>query len=148
MVNNPPKLEPAQPVIPPASSSAEDFDKEVARFSAALVSASADARAGILAQLRDSKGGVYTEALARTAGKMTGEAQRETRFALAKRLTRMTANTVREMLKDPNRELRCGAATACASSERPPARSSSARRIETSCASSFTRVVRPESRTA
>ena len=95
---------------------AGDFEKEAARMSAALVSASADTRLAILVQLRDSKGGVYTEALGAAVRDevVRRSAQQETRAALAKRLTRMTSNTLREMFKDANREIRCAPPrTAC-----------------------------------
>jgi hypothetical protein len=103
------------PVVanPPAVVEA-DFEKDAARLSAALISASADVRPGILAQLRDNKGSVHTEALARAAAKLEGEVQTQVREALAKRLSRMTATTLREMLKDDNREIRRGASAACA----------------------------------
>ena len=79
----------------------------------AVVEASPDERPGVLAKLRDNKGSVHSEALARAAAKLAGDAQQETRAALAKRLTRMTPTTLRGMLKDDNREIRIGAASAC-----------------------------------
>ena len=44
-------------------------------------------------QVRDGKGGDPTD-LARGAGKLTGEAQKDTREALAQRLARMNAKTL------------------------------------------------------
>lgn len=90
----------------------DDFEKEAARLSAALIVAEASARPALLKDLRDNKGSVYTEALARAASKLNGEAQKETRDALARRLMRMTVATLRDMLKDADREIRLGAATA------------------------------------
>ncbi len=70
-------------------------------------------RPDILAKLRDGKGGDYTDALARGAGKLTGEAQKDTRKALAQRLARMNAKTLRGLLQDEDLELRRAAAQAC-----------------------------------
>ena len=94
-----------------------DFETDVKRLTTALIEASAETRPLLLGQLRDSKGAVYTEALARAASKMSGEPQQEARQTLAKRLTRMTATTLREMLTDDSREIRRGAAVACAMKE-------------------------------
>jgi hypothetical protein len=112
----PKKIEPKRdPVVPtdPATVQAKEFDAQAAKLCASLVNADAEARPAILAQLRDSKGSINTEALARAAAKLNGDAQQDARVALAKRLTRMTASTLREMLKDEHREIRIGAATAC-----------------------------------
>jgi hypothetical protein len=96
---------------------ATDFDAEANRLCNSLVSATASSRAGILTQLRDNKGSVYTDALVRAIAKLQGEKQREAREVLALRLKRMTAVTLREMLKDENREIRSAAASACALKE-------------------------------
>jgi hypothetical protein len=110
---DPPAKSDPTPSKPPTTVVGTDFEKEAARLCTTLVQASAADRAGILAQLRDSKGGVYTEALARAIPKLSGDAQREARDALARRLTRMTVATLREMLRDDNGEVRCAAAAAC-----------------------------------
>ncbi len=70
-------------------------------------------RSALLAKYRDEKGAAYTDALAAAARKWTGESQREAREALAKRLTRMKAATLSNMLKDEDREIRRAAALAC-----------------------------------
>jgi hypothetical protein len=70
-------------------------------------------RTEILAKLRDGKGGEFTDALVRGAAQLKGEAQRDTRAALAERLTRMNAKTLRIMLADEDAELRRAAAAAC-----------------------------------
>lgn len=106
----PVKVEPKQTPGPTVTS---EFDAEANRLCNALVSADASKRANILAQLRDSKGSVFTEGLVRAILKLQGEQQREVREALAQRLKRMTAATLRDMLKDENRELRSAAAAAC-----------------------------------
>jgi hypothetical protein len=102
---------------PPPAQTGGDVDAEAARLSATLLNAAGDARVTLLAKLRDSKGSVYTDALARAAAKATSEFQQEIREALARRLTRMTPATLREMLKDDNREIRRGAALACGHKE-------------------------------
>jgi hypothetical protein len=84
------------------------------KLAAALVAAEAADRAELLKQYRDTKGGEYTDALARAAAKMTGEALTQTREALAQRLTRMTSVTLNDLMKDRDRELRRGAALAVA----------------------------------
>jgi len=109
-----PKPDPAATVkAPPATGKGSEFETEAAKLTTALINASPDARPALLAQLRDKKGGVNTEALARAAAKLTGDAQQQTREALAKRLTRMTPATLRDMMKDENREIRRSAAAAC-----------------------------------
>jgi hypothetical protein len=83
----------------------------------ALLDATDDERADLLAAYRDLKGSAYTDALASAARKLAGEPQREAREALARRLTRMTPATLRDMLKDEDRELRRAAALACGAKE-------------------------------
>jgi hypothetical protein len=79
----------------------------------ALLNAADDERAVLLASYRDQKGSAYTDALASVARKWTGDLQREAREALAGRLKRMTAATLRDLLKDEDQELRRAAALAC-----------------------------------
>jgi hypothetical protein len=67
-----------------------------------------------IAKLRDGKGGAYTDALASAARKLSGDAQKEVRAALAQRLTRMKATTLRNMLVENDAEIRRAAAYACA----------------------------------
>ena len=83
------------------------------RLVASVVNATPSERSEILAHWRDSKGSDYTEALAQAASVLAGDAQQETRAALAKRLVRMTPATLHKCLEDENREIRLGAATAC-----------------------------------
>lgn len=66
-----------------------------------------------LAKLRDTKGVVYTLALLRAIPRLDGEMQKAAREALAERLTRMTAHSLRLMLHDADAELRRAAALAC-----------------------------------
>jgi hypothetical protein len=96
---------------PPAVAETSKTDK----LATALVSAEAAQRAELLVQYRDTKGGDYTEALAKAAAKLTGEAQTQVRDALAQRLTRMTSLTLNDLMRDRDRELRRSAALAVAS---------------------------------
>lgn len=90
-----------------------DPDAEATRLANELIKAAAATRPTILAKLRDTKGSVYTEALVRAIAKLQGEPQGQAREALAMRLKRMTAATLRDMLKDENGEIRNAAARAC-----------------------------------
>ena len=63
---------------------------------------------------RDTKGADYTAGLVKAIPLLTGEKQKQARDALAERLTRMTAATLRTMMKDADPELRRGAVLAAA----------------------------------
>ena len=68
--------------------------------------------AATLAECRTGRGSAYTAAMVRAMPKLA-EAERQTaRSALAERLTRMTANTLKSQLADPEPELRRAAAVA------------------------------------
>jgi hypothetical protein len=110
------KDELSKPSAPPVTD-AEAFNAEADRLAKALVVATAAQRATLLTKMRESKGAVYTEALLRAIPKLESDALKETRDTLATRLTRMRADTLREMLKDEDRELRRAAALACAMKE-------------------------------
>jgi len=66
-----------------------------------------------LAALRDGKGPEFTAALVGAIGKLDDAKKKAAREALAERLTRMTAGTLREMLGGKEAELRRAAALAC-----------------------------------
>lgn len=100
----PPKVAP----LPPA-----EFDAG-GRLANTLIAAGASDRDDLIAKYRDTKGGEYTDALARAASKLTGDNQTRVRDALAQRLTRMTSNTLNELMRDRDRELRRAAALATA----------------------------------
>jgi hypothetical protein len=100
------KGEPA-PEAAPHLSEAETLARELAK-------ANPERQEVILGQLRDGKGGEFTDALAHAIPKLNGDAQKKARDALAERLARMTAATVRGKLKDDNVEVRRAAALACA----------------------------------
>ncbi len=95
--------------------SAPDAEVEAARLADQLVKAAADREDALLAQLRDSPGVSFTEALARVIPRLKVDTKAKARAALAKRLTRMTAATLRDKLQDDNLEIRRAAVLACAS---------------------------------
>ena len=64
--------------------------------------------------LRDEKGADYTRALVLAIPLLDGDSKKAARQALADRLTRMTANTLRELMKSPEAECRRGAVLAAA----------------------------------
>jgi hypothetical protein len=108
--DSPPSVKPNAPSVTRPG----DFNAEADRLAGELTGAAALERKAVLTKMRDSKGAVYTEALLRALPKLDGDSLKEAREALAQRLTRMTAGTLREMLGDPNPELRRAAALACA----------------------------------
>jgi hypothetical protein len=99
------------PTVDPAN------DPDAARLSEQLVQAAADQRDGLLDKYEQGKGTAYTEALARAISQLKGTAKTKAREALAKRLSRMTAQTLKDRLKDDDVELRRAAALACAMKE-------------------------------
>ena len=67
-----------------------------------------------LREAKDTKGTDYTAALVSAIPRLDDRRRDQAREALAERLTRMTAKTLRVMLADPESELRRAAALACA----------------------------------
>jgi hypothetical protein len=67
-----------------------------------------------LVRVRDGKGAAYTQALVAAVAKLDGERRRAAREALAERLTRMSAETLRAMAKTDEPELRRAAVLAMA----------------------------------
>jgi hypothetical protein len=78
-----------------------------------LVNAASDRQRQLLEEYRDGRGSEYTDALAGAIHKLTGDTREKARDALANRLTRMTAGTLRDKLQDDDREVRSAAALAC-----------------------------------
>jgi hypothetical protein len=70
-------------------------------------------RAQMLAKLRDGKGTGYSLALARLIPRVTDAERDKAREALAQRLGRMSADTLRDKLADDETEIRRAAARAC-----------------------------------
>ena len=78
-----------------------------------LVAATAEDWTKKLNEIRYAKGGNNTYGLVRGIAKLEGQRQKDARNALADRLTRMTAATLRTMLMSSEAELRRAAALAC-----------------------------------
>jgi hypothetical protein len=86
--------------------------KAAAKLTGELVGSTGRERAELLKQLRDSKGGEYTEALADVIPKLDAESKKLARETLADRLTKKTANTIRAYFKEDDPEIRRAAAIA------------------------------------
>jgi HEAT repeat protein len=92
-------------------------EEEAARLGAEFLKASGSKQEELLKQLKQSKGGEYTAALAAAIDQVGGPLKTKAREALAERLARMTAATLREMLHDEVPEVRRAASLACAMKE-------------------------------
>jgi hypothetical protein len=106
----PPMPEP-EPEVPTGPNGLPDND--AGKFAAALLGASGEDWKKTLEGLRVNPGSSYTQALALSINRLDGDRRREAREALAERLTRMTAATLRTMLKADDPEVRRAAALAC-----------------------------------
>jgi hypothetical protein len=107
------KLEPQPPPSEPVKPSPEDQEREAERLAEALVKAAPDQQTQLIESYRDTKGGQYTQALAKSIPKATPDVRARIRDALAQRLTRMTPNTLRNFLEDEDVEIRFAAVLAC-----------------------------------
>jgi hypothetical protein len=92
-----------------------DAGDEAARLRAELVKAPATRQENLLEEYKTSKGGQFTEAMARAIPDLPPATRTKARDALAERLMRMTTATLREKLRDADPEVRYAAARACAS---------------------------------
>ncbi|HMF15132.1 MAG TPA: HEAT repeat domain-containing protein, partial [Gemmataceae bacterium] len=92
-------------------------DAEAARLTDKLVKAAPGQRDPVLAQLREAKGEAATQALARAIPKLPEAERAKAREALVKRLTRITADALRDKLHDAEAEIRRAAAACCAQRE-------------------------------
>lgn len=92
-------------------------EKAEAEKAAAALLAATDDWAAKLDQARDTKGSKWSRALALVCAKADGDRRKQAREALAERLTRMTAATLKGMLNDEDAELRRGACLAVAMKE-------------------------------
>jgi uncharacterized protein (TIGR03067 family) len=93
------------------------LDPEARRLSAELVQAAPAERDALLQKYRESKGIVYTQALAAAIPGLSGPGKIKARDALAERVARMTASTVADKLQDEDLEIRRAACLACAMKE-------------------------------
>ena len=95
-------------------SSDSPLDIEADALCKDLVRASPARQMALIIEYRDKKGVVYSEALARAIQKLHGNSLVRAREALAERLTRMTAATLRNKLEEDRTEIRKAAIIACA----------------------------------
>jgi hypothetical protein len=91
------------------------LEAEAARLSAALVFAPPERQDNALALYVKEKGVVYTEAIANALPQLQGNTQRAAREAFVERMSRMTADTLRDRLSDARGEMRRAALLAWAS---------------------------------
>jgi hypothetical protein len=112
--NDPPKKATTEPPPKPKATNPEaEFEAKVSKLTQEVLGAAGQKQSELIRSLREAKGSVNTEALSRLIPNMKSETQNEVREALATRLTRMSALTLFEMLKDDRREIRLAAVTAC-----------------------------------
>jgi HEAT repeat protein len=86
---------------------------EARRLGQQLVAATGARQDETLQALVKSKGSAYTQALVDAIPKLDAKGRNQARDALAERLSRMTAETLRGYLQEGNPELRRAAAWAC-----------------------------------
>lgn len=106
-----PSSKPPGPGVNPLPRPVEDA---IGKQAGELVNAPAAGWAKALEQARDGKGADYTKALVLAIHRLEGDRKKQAREALAERLTRMSAETLRGMIKTDDAELRRGAVLACA----------------------------------
>jgi hypothetical protein len=91
-----------------------DATQAARKLSEELVVASETQLDQLLTEYKNSKGAVFTLGLARAIPRLSRDSKTKARDALAERLTRMTADTLRTMLKDADPEIRRASSLACA----------------------------------
>lgn len=104
--------EPAPTPTPTTTPAPATTANEAARLAADLVAVPATEWLRSLERVRDAKGAEYTRALVVAIPRLGGDRQKDARGALAERLTRMTAETLRGMMKGDEPELRRAAVLA------------------------------------
>jgi hypothetical protein len=102
------------PVPVPAKPKPLSTSNEAAKLADALLKVPAATWPKALESIRDGKGPDFTQALTLVIAQADGERKKTARDALAERLTRMSADTLRAFLKGDDAELRRAAALACA----------------------------------
>jgi HEAT repeat protein len=90
-----------------------ELDAKAARLLDKLLKSPARQRDQMLLQFRDGKGAAFTQALSRAIPKLPVAEQAKARAALVKRLARMSADAIRDKLRDAEPEVRRAAAAAC-----------------------------------
>ncbi|HEX4607586.1 MAG TPA: HEAT repeat domain-containing protein [Urbifossiella sp.] len=104
---------PVAPATPAARPAAVDADA-ASGLADELARAPAAGWEPLLERVRDGKGPEFTRALVAAIPRLDGERKRSAREALAERLSRMAADTLRGMMTGPDAELRRGAVLAAA----------------------------------
>jgi hypothetical protein len=97
---------------------AAEQDAEAARLSRELRQSSSLRAEVMINRLRETKGVVNTMALATAIPGLTSKLREKAREALVERLTRMTAKTLRDKLRDDDPEVRRAAVQACQRKEK------------------------------
>ncbi len=92
-------------------------EAEIEKVSTALATATDGDWKAKIDEARDAKGSKWTRGLVLACGRLEAEKKQQARDALADRLTRMTVKSLREMLADPDPELRRAACLAVAMKE-------------------------------
>ncbi|HEY3787993.1 MAG TPA: HEAT repeat domain-containing protein, partial [Urbifossiella sp.] len=87
-------------------------ESEASKIASQLLLASATSFTSALEKIRDAKGGDNTKALVIAIHRLDADRKKETREALAERLTRMSAETLKGMMTADDAELRRGAVLA------------------------------------
>jgi hypothetical protein len=105
---------PVGPAIPPTPMLPSPTLDEAGKLALQLVQAPAADWTKALETMRDAKGGDYTKGLVQAIHRLDGARKKEAREALAERLTRMSEETLRGMMKGDDAELRRGAVLAAA----------------------------------
>ncbi|HEY2911411.1 MAG TPA: hypothetical protein VGI99_14265 [Gemmataceae bacterium] len=93
------------------------LDEASGKLADALLKVPAASWPKALQQVRDGKGGDFTKALVLVVHRVNGDRKKEARTALEERLSRMSAATLRGMVKAVDAELRRAAILACAMRE-------------------------------
>jgi hypothetical protein len=103
----------ARPPVKPAPNTNVAKEADSAALTDALVKAGPSEQELLIERYEKEKGGIYSQALADAIPKLSGEAQLKARDALASRMARMSARTLKAWLKDADSpELRRAAAIA------------------------------------
>jgi hypothetical protein len=105
------------PPAKPATDAPASVDEETTRLRRALLAAAPAQLGDLLESYKNEKGVAYTQALASAIPRLPGPSKSRARDALAERLGRMTADTLRDRLRDDDAEMRRAAALASAMRE-------------------------------
>ncbi len=106
---------PATAEKPAVAVKPDEGEPDADKLGKELPNAAAARQLDIIRKLQETKGPEFTQALTDAIPKLSGATQTKAREALADRLTRMRATTLKSYLEGDNAELRRAAATACGS---------------------------------